>query len=419
MKVLVLGSGGREHALVWSLRQNSNIKTLYCFPGNGGTTPLTEPLYLNSGSVDSLVCWAKKNKIQWTVVGPENFLAEGVVDAFVSQGLSIFGVNQRAAQLESSKIFSKQLFRKYAIPTACAEIFTNLKEAKAYVEHRKQYPLVMKLDGLAQGKGVEICHSPEEAVNSLNEHISKMKGNRSILIEDYLVGDEVSYLGLCDGESFLAFPACQDHKRIGENEEGPNTGGMGAYAPLPWFSRNCEEKVRKKIVDPLLEAFKQEGIDYRGVLYIGLMISNGEPFVLELNVRFGDPEAQVLLFQQEGDILEWISKTAARKLHELSWKNEITPTVGIVMASDGYPGAYEKGFEIFGLDVKQEDTSCQVFHSGTALKDKKYVTAGGRVLCVTAKDRDFKSALKKAYDRVASIHWKSTYYRKDIGRRLC
>jgi len=411
MKVLVLGSGGREHALCWKIAQSKKGVQIFCAPGNGGTAQIATHIDLDILNPKQVIQFVKENKIDWTIVGPEAPLAKGIVDAFEAEDLKIFGPNHKASQLEASKVFSKKLLQKYKIPTAPARFFTDSQLAKAYLKTKNTYPIVIKADGLAQGKGVYICQSQSDAFRAIS-------GLSKIVIEDFLEGEEVSFLGFTDGHTFLPMPPAQDHKRAFDNDQGENTGGMGAYAPVPWFDATWQEKIQSQIVRPLLEAFKKEDIHYRGILYIGLLISKNIPYVLEFNVRFGDPEAQVLLLKLKTDFMDIVEKISAGHLSECEIHWDSRPTVGVVMASGGYPGAYEKGFEIFGLETLREEKDVIVFQAGSMLKGDKLVTHGGRVLCVTAKAKTYEEAIQKAYQTVQKIKFQNMQYRSDIGYRL-
>ena len=353
MKVLIIGNGGREHALCWKLKQSQQVTELFSSPGNAGTAQIAQNVSIGIQDVLGLKTWALEHAIDFTVVGPEIPLSLGIVDQFKKAGLSIFGVTQKASQLEASKVFSKKLLQKYRIPTALAQIFNAYDQAcDTIASSSVSYPLVIKADGLAQGKGVVICSSAKEAKETLDMLMKQKQfggAGNSVVIENFLEGEELSYLGLMDGNHFLPLATSQDHKKILEGDQGPNTGGMGAYSPVSWFNDTWEAKIQKEIVNPLLSAFKKEGIEYQGILYIGLLISKGVPYVLEFNVRFGDPEAQVLLCRLQSDLLSVLTATMQGKLNTLQLKWDPRPAVGVVMTSGGYPGAYQTGYEISGL----------------------------------------------------------------------
>src|SRR3989338_4397863 len=421
MKVLVIGNGGREHALLWKLKQSPLVTDLFCAPGNGGTAEIAQNVDIPIHEIEKLKLWALDQKIDFTVVGPEIPLSLGIVDAFQKGKLPIFGVNQKAAQLESSKIFSKRLLQKYHLPTAEAKIFDSYSRAMEYIS-QASFPLVIKADGLASGKGVHICKNEAEAKKALKEIMEEKTlgdSGASVVIEEFLEGEEVSYLGLLDGQHFLPFPASQDHKRSLDGDLGLNTGGMGAYSPVPWFDEAWEKKIQKMIMEPLLKAFQSEGICYRGILYIGLLISEGKPYVLEFNVRFGDPEAQVLLFRLKSDLLPLLQATSQYKLKGVSLEWDPRPAVCVVMASGGYPQPYQTGYEILGLETAPCDPDVALFHAGTVLRGNKVLTNGGRVLNVVAKAQNFEKAIQKAYAYVHQIQWPKAFFRKDIGARVC
>ena len=423
MKLLVVGGGGREHALAWKLKQSRMVTELFCAPGNGGTEGIATSVPISADRIKALKAWARQNRIDFTVVGPEAPLASGIVNEFRAAGLKIFGVNKSAARLESSKVFSKKLLQKYGIPTAKAEVFTDFDKASDYLKNTS-YPIVIKADGLAAGKGVYICQDFKEAQKALKVCLGNPvlgQAGSSVVIEQYLEGEELSYIGLVDGQIFLPLAPSQDHKRIFEGDRGPNTGGMGAYSPVPWFDASWEERLTGEIIAPLLKGLVQEDIHYRGVLYIGLMISQGQPYVLEFNVRFGDPEIQAILFRLKSDLLPLLMATAQGRLaninrHAIEW--DPRPAVCVVMASQGYPDHYEKGFVVEGLNGS-EAQDWVVFHAGTMLDKGKIRTAGGRVLSVVARGSNYEEAIRTAYRGVSTLNWQGAYFRKDIGYRVC
>lgn len=423
MKILVIGNGGREHALVWKLKQSPSVDEIFCAPGNGGTAGLATNIAVSVTEIEKLKEWAKVHQIDLTVVGPEAPLSLGIADLFQTAGLAIFGVNQKAAELESSKLFTKKLLQKYQIPTADFEIFEDPVLAIARLQSA-HFPIVIKADGLASGKGVRVCHDRKEALKAIDDFLVKKifgKASEKIVIETFLSGKELSYIGLVDGEIFLPFQSCQDYKKISDGDEGVNTGGMGAISPSPIFNADLELKIERRIVKPLLSALHSEGILYRGVLYIGLMIVKGDPYVLEFNVRFGDPETQTLLVRLSSDLLPYLIATTRGELGKHPkpvWNAD--PAVCVVMASRGYPETYETGFEIFGLDpsFRWDDSEAALFHAGTVLKGGKILTTGGRVLNIVARGRTLEKAVEQAYASVSKIHWRNSYFRKDIGRCL-
>lgn len=397
MKVLVIGSGGREHALVWKLAQSKDVKKIYCAPGNGGIAQFTECV-----DTKDILGFAAREKIDFTIVGPEQPLVMGIVDEFQSRGLRIFGPTKQAAQLEGSKVFAKKLMQKYNIPTARGEIFSNPHDAKRAVVA----PCVVKADGLAAGKGVFVCHTKEEAVNAIELIMEKRifgESGTKIIIEECLEGEEVSILAFSDGKNVVPLVPAQDHKRIYDNDKGPNTGGMGAYSPVPIITEELNWQIQKNILEPTIKAMEKEGYPYHGILYAGLMITKDGPKVLEYNVRFGDPETQAILPRMKSDLLE----PMLNNKYQISWADE--PCVCVVITSGGYPDKYEKGYPIEGLDNVKDAI---VFHAGTRYENGKFYTNGGRVLGVTA------FGVQKCYDAVAKIKFKDMHYRKDIGRRL-
>ncbi len=418
MKVLVVGGGGREHALCWKIKQSILVKDLFCAPGNGGTAQLGKNIPIKAEDVTSLINFCKDEKIDFVVVGPEAPLNLGIVDKLEELGIKTFGPNKKAALLEGSKSFAKAIMKKYGVPTASYEEFTEFESAKDYIE-KKGAPLVVKADGLAAGKGVYICNTVSEALNSIKEimvdRIFGDAGNK-VIIEECLEGEEASFLVFTDGEYIIPMDSSQDHKRIFDNDEGPNTGGMGAYSPAPVVTQEVFEKVMNRVIYPIIKGMNNEGTPFKGVLYAGLMIKDGEPFVLEFNTRFGDPEAQPLLFRIKNDIVPVLLGCVDGNLKNeyLLWEEK--PAVCVVIASGGYPGSYEKGFEITGLtDINDEDV--YVFHAGTKFMDGKIYTDGGRVLGVTAKGEDIKDAIDRVYKACEKISFKNMHYRRDIGRR--
>lgn len=417
MIVLVVGGGGREHALVWNILQSSRVDKVFCAPGNGGIAQIVECVNIRATDVKGLAQFAKKKRIDLTVVGPELPLTLGIVDRFREKGLFIFGPDQKAAEIEGSKGFSKELMAKYRIPTAEYRSFENAERAVEHI-HKKEPPFVLKADGLAAGKGVLICKSRGEAFEGV-ERIMKQKvfgdaGSR-LVIEEFLAGEEVSVLAITDGEDLVTLPAVQDHKAIFEGDKGPNTGGMGAYAPAPVVNAKLLEVITKKILVPTIQGMKAEGRPYRGVLYAGLMITSGGPKVLEFNCRFGDPEVQAILPLVETDLVELMMASIEGRVRDVSLKLRDGAAVCVVMASGGYPGSYEKRKIIHGLD--EVDSGILVFHAGTRFERKELITSGGRVVGVTAVGKDIQSAVEKVYKAVGKITFDGAYYRRDIGHR--
>jgi phosphoribosylamine---glycine ligase len=420
MKILVVGSGGREHALVWAISKSKQTGKIYCAPGNAGTAEIAENVDIKADDTSALLAFARENGIGLTVVGPEGPLASGIVDMFTAAGLKAFGPGEDAAQLEGSKVFAKNLLKKNNIPTASFGEFDSMDEAKKYIRANKKYPLVVKADGLAAGKGVIICGGEAEALAAVGEIMGKKAfgsaGDR-LVVEEFLEGEEASILAFTDGESVLTLPAAQDHKRIYDGDKGPNTGGMGAYAPAPLVDKNLIKKIEKDILIPTIRALKREGITYKGILYAGLMLTKQGPMVLEYNVRFGDPETQAVLPLLKTDIISLFLTCIDGGLGKMKLEIEKGACINVVLASKGYPGNYEKGKEIKGLEYFKDKDGLMVFHAGTRKDGDKTVTAGGRVLNVTAIGKDIKSAIDKVYKNIDQISFEGVYYRRDIGKR--
>jgi phosphoribosylamine--glycine ligase len=426
MKILVIGSGGREHALVWKLAQSPHATQLWCIPGNAGiaqertqkTDKPVECVNLGAEDLPRLLAFAQEKKVDFTVVGPDNPLALGIVDLFLKNGLKIWGVNRKAAQFESSKVFSQKFMEKYGIPTAAAGTFEDVAAAKKFAASLGK--CVVKADGLALGKGVLICANPAEAEKAVDEiMVGKAFGaaGANVVIQEFLEGMEISLHALCDGRTAKLFPTSQDHKRALDGDAGLNTGGMGTYSPTPFLTEAQLADTAKKILEPFMRGCEAEGIDYRGLLYPGIMLTNKGPKVLEFNARFGDPETQVYLTRLENDLVELLDASAGGTLakHELSWKPEAS--VCVVMASGGYPGNYPKGKPILGLAEAAKLPNTKVFHAGTALKDGHVVTNGGRVLGVTALGKDLRAAQAAAYVAVEKIHFDGAHFRRDIAAK--
>jgi phosphoribosylamine--glycine ligase len=427
VKLLVIGSGGREHALVWKLAQSPHAEKIYCAPGNAGIAQErlakngapVECVHISAEDLPKLLAFAQEKKVELTVVGPDNPLALGIVDLFQKNGLRIWGPNQKAAQFESSKVFSQKFMEKYGIPTAAAGTFGDAVAAKKFAASVGG-KCVVKADGLALGKGVLICTNPTEAEKAVDEiMVGKAFGaaGARVVIQEFLEGIEVSMHALCDGTVAKIFPTSQDHKRALDGDQGLNTGGMGTYSPTPFLSDAQLADAAKKILEPFMRGCAAEGIDYRGILYPGIMLTKSGAKVLEFNARFGDPETQVYLTRLENDLVELLDASASGTLakHELKWKPEAS--VCVVMASGGYPGNYAKGKIISGLDAANALPQTKVFHAGTALKDGQIVTNGGRVLGVTALGRDLKSAQAAAYAAVETIHFEGAHFRRDIAAK--
>jgi len=418
MKVLVVGGGGREHALVWKLKQSDQVRQIYCAPGNAGIARDAQCVDIAPTDIRQLLNFAIQNRIDLTVVGPEAPLVAGIVDEFEANGLAIFGPTQRAAELEGSKAFTKYILNKYNIPTGDFRTFTDYEDAKNYLK-TVPYPTVVKADGLAAGKGVIICETKEKALEALKQiMVDKTFGEagRKVVIEEFLTGQEVSVLGLSDGEHLVYLAPSQDHKRIFDHDQGPNTGGMGAYAPTPVVDAAMLQRIKSDIMEPTIKAMALEDRPYKGVLYGGLIMTHEGPKVLEFNCRFGDPETQAVLPLVETDLLEAILAAREGRLHQVKLKNKNKFAVCVVIASGGYPGPYEKGKAILGLDNTFDD-DVVVFHAGTKQVDSTIVTNGGRVLGVTALDDTLEKSIDKAYRAVGKITFDGAYYRKDIAAK--
>lgn len=425
MRILVVGSGGREHALVWKIAQSKLLTKLFCAPGNGGISQLAECIDIKADDIPALLEFVKKEKIDLTVVGPEAPLASGIVDEFKNYNLSIFGPQKSASRLEASKVFAKELMAKYKVPTADFDIFENANEARKYIEE-KNAPCVIKADGLAQGKGVIVAKTKQEAIDAVNLIMEKRAfgdaGNR-VIIEDCLEGQEASILVITDLKEVIPLASSQDHKRIFDGDLGPNTGGMGAYSPAPVVTKELFKEILDKVIYRTIDGLAKEGIDYKGVLYAGIMLTKEGPKTLEFNVRFGDPETEAIFPRLESDLLEVMLATADGKLNKISKSGGLNwdrrACVCVVCASKGYPGEYEKGKEISGLDEAAKMKDIVVFHSGTKKQNGKIVTNGGRVLGVTGLGNTIKDAIDWTYNGVGKIHFEGMYYRKDIGRKAC
>ena len=419
MKVLVIGNGGREHALVWKLAQSPSVAQLYCAPGNAGTAEQAENVAIDADDIPALVTFAHQQAIDFTVVGPELPLALGIVDVFREARLAIFGPTQQAARLETSKAFAKAIMRKYGIPTAPFRTFSDPEAAETYIEQHDM-PVVVKADGLAAGKGAIVCQARDSARHAIDRIMrARVFGDAGarVVIEDFLRGEEVSFFVLTNGAALLALPACQDHKAVYDHDAGPNTGGMGAYSPVPAVDGELSARIMEEIMRPMVRAMAAEGRPYQGVLYAGLMLVNGQPYVIEFNARFGDPEAQSLLLRLDGDVLPLLQATANGTLdrQECRWRQDAA--VCVVMASQGYPEAYERGKPITGIEQATRTPGVVVFHAGTARRGGQLVTNGGRVLGVTAEAPDLREAIDRAYQAVQHITWEGAHYRTDIGRK--
>jgi phosphoribosylamine--glycine ligase len=419
MKVLVLGNGGREHALVWKLRQSPRVSKLYCAPGNGGIAKEAECLPVDLKSLDSIVALGEKIRPDLTVVGPELALTLGVVDEFTRRGWAVFGPTKAAAQLEWSKSFAKEFLQRHRIPTAAYAVCDSVEEVRTALTHF-HFPVVVKADGLAAGKGVVIAANKEEAASVAEEMFSgRMVGDAGtrIVLEEFLKGDELSFLVLSDGERIAPLVAAQDHKRIGDGDIGPNTGGMGAYSTADIVDEKMRDWLVNHIARPVVAGMKAEGAEYKGVLYCGLMMTARGPMVLEFNCRFGDPETQPILMRLESDLVEALEASIEGRVSEGDFKWSSDASVCVVMASGGYPGTFEVGKNIVGLDAAAAVAGVQVFHAGTEKRDGEFFTAGGRVLGVTARAGDLETAVQRAYEACEKIRFEGARYRRDIAGR--
>ncbi len=418
MKILVIGSGGREHALVWKIAQSPAVKQIFCAPGNAGTADLADNIDISAEDVPNLVEFARREKIDLVVVGPEDALCAGIVDAMAAEGIRAFGPSKGAARLEGDKAFAKQLMRQHAIPTAEARVFKAYKAARTYVATRDT-GLVVKAAGLAKGKGVIVCDEPSQALLALDRIMVQREfgaAGETVVVEERLAGPEASVLAFVDGRSIYVMESAQDHKPGGEGDTGPNTGGMGAYSPTPVITDEILAQVERQILVPIVDAMNREETPYRGVLYAGLMLTHNGPKVLEFNCRFGDPETPPILFRLQSDRVEGMDAVLAGRLDSITLRWDPRPAICVVMAAGGYPGEYRKGAEVIGLDDVVSD-DVMVFHAGTKRLGGKVVTAGGRVLGVTARGPTLAEAQKRAYQTVERIHFDGACYRRDIGAK--
>jgi len=419
MKVLVIGSGGREHALVWKISQSPRVTKIYCAPGSAAIAELAECVAIQPEQIDQLADFAAKERIELTVVGPELPLTLGIADLFESRGLRIFGPNKAAAQLEGSKAFAKDILAANGVPTAAYGTFADAASAKRFLTEQKS-PYVIKADGLAAGKGVLICAGREEAEAAVDDIlVGKSFGaaGDKLVIEEFLDGEEASFMVLTDGEHLLPLASSQDHKRVFDDDQGPNTGGMGAYSPAPVVTQAMHERIMRDILAPLLAGLKKRNIRYRGVIYVGLMIGKDGPKVLEFNARFGDPECQPIMMRLKSDLLPLLEATIDGRLDQAQaeWHND--PAVCVVLTANGYPGSYDKGEEIHGLENLTNWPNGFVFHAGTSKENQRWRTNGGRVLGVTARGKTISDAVDEAYRAVGKISWQGMHYRKDIARK--
>lgn len=419
MKVLVIGSGGREHSLVWKISQSRRVRKIFCAPGSAAIGALAESVPIAPDQIEPLAGFAEKEKIDLTVVGPELPLTLGIADLFESRGLKIFGPSKAAAQLEGSKAFAKEILHENKIPTAAFGAFTDAPAAKSYLA-RQNPPYVVKADGLAAGKGVLICADRQEAEDAIDEILVRRafgQAGDKVVVEEFLEGEEASFMVLTDGEHVLPLASSQDHKRVFDNDEGPNTGGMGAYSPAPVVTAAVHDRIQREILTPLLAGLRAKGIRYRGVIYVGLMITPGGPKVLEFNARFGDPECQPVMMRLKSDLIPLMEGTIDGNLDQVHAQWHDDPAVCVVLCAKGYPSSYDKGDEIRGLEKLNNWSNGFVFHAGTAKDNGRCLTAGGRVLGVTARGKTIAAAVKEVYRAVGEISWAGMHYRKDIARR--
>jgi phosphoribosylamine--glycine ligase len=417
MRVLLVGNGGREDAIAWKLAQSGELKKLYIAPGNPGTARWGENVEIKADDIAELVKFAKEKKIDLAIIGPEDPLAAGAVDAFESVGIKAFGPNQAAAQLEADKVFAKQIMKSSSVSTAEGRTFTKFADAKAYIASRDE-PVVVKAAGLAKGKGVMVCDEPSDGIlaaeKMMVDRIFGSAGDK-IVVEDKLIGEEASILAFVDGRSIYVMESSQDHKPVGDGDTGPNTGGMGAYSPATVVTDEMMSQIEREILVPVVDCMNRNDTPYKGVLYAGIMVTAGGPRVLEFNVRFGDPETQPIMMRLKSDLLEVCLAVCEHKLDEITLQWDKRPAICVVMASGGYPGDYQKGKEITGIDKAGELKDIVVFHAGTAIKDGKLVTAGGRVLGITAAGDTVADAKTRAYEGVGRISFDGAHYRHDIA----
>ena len=421
MKVLIIGSGGREHAIAWKVAKSPKVDKIYCAPGNAGIAEFAECVPIGAMEFEKLAAFAKENAVDLTVVGMDDPLVGGVVDVFEKEGLRVFGPRKNAAILEGSKAFSKDLMKKYNIPTAAYENFEDADEALAYLREKAEFPIVLKADGLALGKGVLICNTLEEAEEGVCTIMLDKKfgsAGNTLVIEEFMTGREVSVLSFVDGKTIKTMTSAQDHKRAKDEDEGLNTGGMGTFSPSPFYTKEVDEFCEKYVYQATVDAMAAEGREFKGIIFFGLMLTEKGPKVLEYNARFGDPEAQVVIPRLKNDIVEVFEACVDGKLDEIDLQFEDNAAVCVVLASDGYPVSYEKGYPIEGLENFKDKDGYYVFHAGTAFKDGKIVTNGGRVLGVTAKGADLKEARANAYEATKWINFENKYMRNDIGKAI-
>ena len=421
MKVLIVGSGGREHAIAWSAAKSAKVDKIYCAPGNAGIAQYAECVDIGAMEFERLADFAQEKAIDLTIIGMDDPLVGGIVDVFEERGLKVFGPRKNAAILEGSKAFSKDLMKKYHIPTAAYENFDDPAKALAYLETEAKFPIVLKADGLALGKGVLICNTLEEAKAGVKEIMEDKKfgsAGNTMVIEEFMTGREVSVLSFVDGKTIKTMTSAQDHKRAKDGDQGLNTGGMGTFSPSPFYTREIDEYCRKHIYQPTVDAMAAEGRPFVGIIFFGLMLTNEGPKVLEYNARFGDPEAQVVLPRMKTDMIEVMEACVEGRLDQVDLVFEENAAVCVVLASDGYPVKYEKGYPIEGLENFKDKDGYYCFHAGTKFQDGKIVTNGGRVLGITAKGNDLKEARKNAYDATNWVSFANKYMRHDIGKAI-
>ena len=417
MNLAVIGSGGREHAICYKLRQSKKLKKLICIPGNAGTHSIAVNIKEDISNFRAIYQIIKKNKIDIVVVGPEQPLVDGIVDYLHKKKIRVFGPNKFASQLEGSKAFMKKLCKKNNIPTANFGIFNSYNNASNFIKKNK-LPIVVKADGLAAGKGVSICATLKEALKKTKDILDgKFKSSNKVLLEEFLEGEELSYFSIVDEKSYYFFGSAQDHKKVGEGDTGPNTGGMGAYSPSPLLTKTLEKKIKKRIIDPTIKAMKDLGHAYKGFLYAGLMIKKGEPYLIEYNIRMGDPECQVIMMRLKTDLLKIIDHSTKNQLNNLKIKWDNKNCITIVLCARGYPSTYIKNSELKNLQNLQNDKNSQIFHSGTYIKNNKIYSNGGRVLNVTILENNLIKARDKSLKNIKKIKWDEGFYRKDIGWR--
>ena len=418
MNLAVIGSGGREHAICYKLKQSAKIKKLICIPGNAGTQKIAENIKEDISNFDGLYEIIKKQNIDIVIVGPEQPLVDGIVDYLSKKQVRVFGPDKFTSQLEGSKAFMKNLCKKNNIPTANFGIFNNFDSAYRFIK-KNGTPIVVKADGLAGGKGVSVCNSTEEAVKNTKEILDgKFKSSHQVVLEKFLEGEELSYFVIVDKSSYLSFGSAQDHKRVGEGDTGPNTGGMGAYSPAPILTSKLEEKIKKKIIEPTLKAMKDLSHPYKGFLYVGLMICKSEPYLIEYNIRMGDPECQVLMMRLKTDLLEILDCATKNKLNNLKIEWATKSSITIVLCAKGYPSNYIKNSEIKNLSNILTDSNNQIFHAGTYEKNNKIYSNGGRVLNITSSSESLIEARNKSLTNIDKINWPDGFFRKDIGWRV-